>query len=386
MNGCPTWSIFLRFNDPQGKEVFFYLPPGWEDFNYNPLVDAVASGDHRRMITLKSTTDNTKNVIAFLLPLSDGSTLQCGVMSNSRHRLISSVKKILTRIITILVGAAFIMGVFVTSRALRPIVQLNSEIEEITKTAKLSNRLSIRNTGDQIDTMALRINAMLNRIEELVDGIKGTLDNTAHDLRTPLTRLMGRAELAMGGTEEEKDEALAVCQEESRYILTMLNTLMDISAAEKGLIQIREEPLILNEILEQIYDLYELIAEDRGVEFHCSCPERIYLKADPLRLHQALSNLVDNGLKFTPPGGRVDVEIHSEDQKAIIKVKDTGPGISDDEKNEVWKRLYRGEKSRTSPGMGLGLSMVKAVIEAHHGSITLKDNPDGGSVFTIILQ
>ncbi|MDC7223214.1 MAG: HAMP domain-containing sensor histidine kinase [Spirochaetales bacterium] len=382
----PYMRFFLRFNDGNGEELFFYTPPGWEIFNYAPLYAAVESDDHSQLLYLRG-PDPSKSLITGILPLADGSTLQCGVVSASQYRLIAGFRSMAYRVFAILIITAFATGVFVTARSLRPIALLNREIEQIAETGEISHRLSLRGTGDYIDSMANRVNSMLDRIEELVEGLKGTLDSTAHDLRTPLTRLMGRAELALGGTAEEMEEALAVCMEESRHILTMLNTLMDISAAEKGLIRITEEPIHMKELIDQFEDLYGFVAEDRGLTFRCSCEEDLFLRADPVRLNQALANLMDNAVKFTPRGGEIGLSVNKNEggKGTVIIVNDNGPGIPDEEKEEVWKRLYRGEKSRTSPGMGLGLSMVKAVVEAHKGKIELRDNPGGGSIFRITL-
>ncbi len=380
----PYMNFFLRFNDSDGKEIFFYVPPGWENFDFDPLYRAVASGDHSRLLHLGG-SDPTKRLTSVILPLADGSTLQCGVVSASQYKLMAGFRHMAYRLFTILVVVAFATGVFVTARSLKPIARLNREIERIALTGEISQRLTTRGTGDHIDSMAHRMNHLLDRIEELVEGLKGTLDNTAHDLRTPLTRLMGRAELALGGTEEEKDEALVNCLEESRYILTMLNTLMDISAAEKGLIEITEEPINMKELIDQFADMYGFVADDRGVELNCSCGEDIRLKADPVRLNQAMANLLDNAMKFTPEGGKISLAVMKDDdgRGTVISVSDNGPGISDEEKGQIWTRLYRGEKSRTSPGMGLGLSLVKAVAEAHNGRVEVLDNPGGGSIFRL---
>jgi signal transduction histidine kinase len=382
----PYMSYFLRLNNTNGEEVFFYTPRGWKIFDYSPLYEAVDTGNHKRLLYLRG-PDASKVLLTGILPLPDGSTLQCGVVSASQYRLIASFRSMAPQLFVILIITAFLTGVFVTARSLKPIARLNKEIESITETGEISHRLTIRGPGDYIDSMARRVNAMLDRIEELVEGLKGTLDNTAHDLRTPLTRLMGRAELALNGTDEEKEEALVICMEESRHILTMLNTLMDISAAEKGLIQITEEPIDMKELTEQFEDIYGFVAEDKELGFSCHCDDDVILRADPVRLNQALSNLMDNAIKFTPKGGMINLEInkHELGEGAVIVVSDNGPGIPEKEKEHIWKRLYRGEKSRTSPGMGLGLSMVKAVVEAHKGRIELLDNPGGGSIFRITL-
>jgi signal transduction histidine kinase len=270
---------------------------------------------------------------------------------------------------------------------LQPVRHLISTTRLIIDTSKFDARVRIGTRGDELAELSTLFNTMLNKIETLISGMRMGLDNVAHDLRTPMTRLRGIAEMALQ-SENNDDilrEALVDCMEESERILAMLNTLMDISEAETGAMKLNLERVSISTIIEEIVDLYSYIAEERNIVIHTLFPEELYLTGDRNRLQQALSNLLDNALKYTAVGGRIEIEALERDQQIIITMKDTGIGIPPEELPRIWDRLYRVDKSRSTRGLGLGLSLVKAVVEAHKGNIEVTSEPLSGSLFSIYL-
>jgi signal transduction histidine kinase len=270
---------------------------------------------------------------------------------------------------------------------LRPIRDLNLMAREIVQTGKINARLSPRATVGELRELVVTFNEMLQRIDGLIRALKGTLDNVAHDLRTPLARLRGVAELALQNPDDhaQAHEALADCVEESERVAALLNMLMDISEAETGAMKLRLEPVSLSALAEEVVDLYSHVAEEKNVTLQVKRSGTALALADANRTRQATANLLDNAIKYTPPGGRVDVIISDFASQAVLAVEDSGIGIPPEEQPQVWERLYRGDRSRSQRGLGLGLSLVRAVMHAHRGRVELRSVPGSGSTFSLFF-
>jgi signal transduction histidine kinase len=178
---------------------------------------------------------------------------------------------------------------------------------------------------------------------------------------------------------------LADCIEESDRVLTMLNTLMDITEAEHGMMRLHLERRSVSQLLENVLEIYRLVGEEKKIEITAHCDDPCYADVDPNRIQQALANLLDNAVKYTHEQGRVSIQCSSLDDTVQVRIKDDGIGIPVAEQPRIWDRLYRGDKSRGQRGLGLGLSLVKAVVEAHGGKVTVQSAEGAGSEFSVSL-
>jgi signal transduction histidine kinase len=165
----------------------------------------------------------------------------------------------------------------------------------------------------------------------------------------------------------------------------MLNTLMDISEAETGIMKLDRELIDVSGLMKEVLDIYHYVAEEKDIDIHLTLPPDLSLIADPIRISQAMANLLDNAIKYTPVGGKIDIEARQLKREIMIAIKDSGIGIPREEMPKIWDRLYRGDQSRSQKGLGLGLSLLRAIIRAHKGRIEVLTEPGKGSTFSIYL-
>jgi signal transduction histidine kinase len=273
-------------------------------------------------------------------------------------------------------GLAVVIGLVLSSRAQDRLSEVNRRIQRIVA-GDLRERLPARGGDDPFDQLAVSVNRMLGEIETLIQEIAGIGDNIAHDLRTPLTRVRVRLER---GRERAKtlEELRAVADQaiigvdQSLTIITALLRIAEIEHSRRleGFSEVRLGPL-----LREVGDLYDPIAEDKGVTLRVEAAEEATAHGDRDLLFEAVANLVDNAVKFTPEGGRVVLALMHRDGESVIRISDTGPGIPEAEREAVTKRFYRADKSRNTKGLGLGLSLVSAIFKLHGFRFTIAAGP-----------
>jgi signal transduction histidine kinase len=383
--------IIIRILDQQKSTLFLWLHSDWRSSALTPLL-ITSLGLEDRVITIR--LGGIRYVLETAsIRIADGNTLQIGMDVTDRSYLLSRMRITFGFGIIPVVLLSFLTGSYLAARALRPIARLSSTARSIIDTGRIDARIPVKHTRperrDELDELVILFNRMLERVEILVRGMRDALDNVAHDLRTPMTRLRGSAELALRTADNPEScrEALAESLEESERIITMLNTLMDISEAETGAMKLNRNHVPVSTLVEECVEVYRYLAEEKGVSLERDVAGNLQVYADENRLRQALLNLIDNALKYTSKGGLVSItaRLQKDEDATVVEVHDTGSGIDPGEIEQIWNRLYRGEKHRSTPGLGLGLSLVQAIAKAHGGTVTVTSTPRKGSTFSIAI-
>jgi len=347
---------------------------GWSETAYRRL-DEQDAADHRALVRVTE--------------LSSGFRLLIGRDLEERRRLFGIVAKAAQWSLLIVVVLGLGGGVFVARRVLRRIDAMTGTTRRI-MAGDLSGRLPVGRSGDELDRLAENLNAMLERIEALMMGLKEVSDNIAHDLKTPLTRLRNRAEeaLASSGSEAEYRTALERTIEESDGLIRTFNALLMIARAESGQARGNMDDFDAADVANGIYELYEPLAEDDGMTL------RVKTVSTPLHgnrelISQALANLVENAIKYGKPiaaaqplsagtdGKEIVIEARRDGDLVLLSVTDHGPGIPEADRRHAVERFVRLEASRTQPGSGLGLSLASAVATLHGGELRLGDAHPG---------
>jgi signal transduction histidine kinase len=288
--------------------------------------------------------------------------------------------------LALMIGLALLSWVFVSRRVLKRIDSLSATSRRI-MSGDLSGRVEVTGTNDEFDRLAASLNLMLDRIEELLYGLKDVSDNIAHDLKTPLSRLRNRVEMALAGPADMDNyrATLEATIEESDALIRTFNALLMIARIEARSPDGTWEEVDASAIVRDVADLYEPAAEEKGIALAVDAKPPIVMKASRELLSQAVANLIDNAIKYGRPEDplrkpRIEVSVGREGSDLVLRVADNGPGVLEADRARVLQRFVRLEKSRSEPGSGLGLSLVAAVVRLHHGTIELGDARPGLAV------
>jgi signal transduction histidine kinase len=283
---------------------------------------------------------------------------------------------------SIALGIGLIGGTVMSRNLLRRVEQVNRTSERV-MAGNLSERVPLHGTSDEFDQLAANLNRMLDQIERLMTAMREVTDDVAHDLRTPLSRLRTRLERALVAPSEadppagaSQSEAIRAAIDEADRLLATFNALLSIAELEAGARLDQTAPLDLSEVARSAAELYEPVAEEKGFALTVAAEPGVTMRGDRHLLSQAISNLLDNALKYAG-GGQIELRVFPENGQATLEITDQGPGIPEADRHSVLDRFVRLEPSRTTPGNGLGLSLVRAIARRHDGSVTLEDNRPG---------
>jgi heavy metal sensor kinase len=391
--------VFLEAQAAGVKKVFFRLlyPSGyafsssnmsyWKDIGVRKTaIEKLLQGNNPVFDTviLRERRDQVRILYALIGP---NIILQVGQSMENQSRIIEAFKKIFVATMALLIALAAGVGWFMARHAV-------SGVEAITRTAQsisggtLEKRVPIQSRGDEIDQLAMTFNQMLDRIQTLVTEVKEMSDNIAHDLKSPITRIRGIAEVTLTHEKSigEYESMAANTIEECDRLLDMINTMLMISKTESRVDNLPSEEFDLAGLVREACELFEPTAEDKRVTLRYDVPNPRPFLGDHRLIQRMFSNLLDNAIKYTPPEGAVSVSLLENDKsEVVITVKDTGIGISQEDLPRVFDRFYRCDQSRSKPGIGLGLSLARAIARAHGGDITVTSILNQGSTFTATL-
>ncbi len=344
--------------------------PGWLETNYHRL-ESPEGAEHKALVRV--------------VQLPGGFHLLVGRDLDERERLFGIIVNAGQWSLALVIVLGLVGGFFVSRRVL-------SRIDAMTGTAQtimagdLSGRLPVAGTGDELDRLADNVNAMLERIEALMRGLKEVSDNIAHDLKTPLTRLRNRCEQALRSATGEASyrAALESTIAESDDLIRTFDALLMIARAESGQARDNITEFDASEIARDVGELYEPVADEKGIALTIDAPAAAPVHGNRELVSQALANLIDNAIKYAGPNGQANgvpaeivVKAGNDGERIMLSVADRGPGIPDADRDRVVERFVRLEQSRSAPGSGLGLSLASAVARLHGGELKLEDNQPG---------
>lgn len=283
-------------------------------------------------------------------------------------------------------------GFWLAGRATKPLAEIIRTTDRL-HPDKLVERLPLRGTGDELDKLSKTINGFLDRIAKYINDNREFTANAAHELRSPLTAIQSSIEVNLNSdrSPEEYRELIFSILDECSDLRLLVNQLLLLAESDAGLLHTEGQPFDFSQVVERSAEMFQGVAETRGIGLKVVCPSVVRIPGDSVRLRQVVNNLIDNALKFSPSGTSVEVSLtlDAEQHQAHLQVKDQGSGIDEGDKAHLFERFYRGDKARRrdqpTKGTGLGLSICQAIITAHRGTITVENNPGRGCTFTVIL-
>lgn len=378
-------TMFLRVLARDGTIITSTDMSSWGNFGIGESVPedlGSGGGPVLKTVSLPEKKYGTRVVSARIGP---DVFMQCGLLMEYETEILSVFKTVFGTAMIIVLFIAGAVGWFMAKRALSGVGEVTRAADRIAQ-GDLDRRVPEKLRGTEIRQLAKTFNHMVDRIQKLVREMREMSDNIAHDLKSPITRIRGHAEVTLttGGTREDYERMTAGTIEECDYLLEMIDTMLDISEIEAGANEREIGDVDLADLVRNLCDLFEPLAESKNIAIRPSVPDKLEIRGNSGKLQRMAANILDNAIKYTPENGRVAVSVfEDENGHAILSIDDTGIGIVQDHLPYIFHRFYRCDQSRSKTGSGLGLCLVKAIVKAHGGGITVKSEPDRGSSFSV---
>jgi signal transduction histidine kinase len=384
---------FVQFYDDQGR-------PTWSSINTPDLPPLTAEQREARSLTLQD-----YRVAYHLLPqrVEQANAALVGCSQRFIARDLELIDRLVVLVFSVLLLLSPLVGVFLTSRTINPLAQMIRTTARL-RPGDLEERVPIRHTGDELDRLAHTVNGLLDRISDYLRQEHDFLANAAHELRTPLAAIRSSVEVALNGdrSEEEYRELLNLVIDQCLALQTLVNQLLLLAETDADRLKADPEPVRLDRLVRNAAEMFEGVAEDRGVHIRLGEIAEVAVAGNRHHLRQVINNLLDNAIKFTaahhavagpemPLPGIVSVELTRDrtGRYCLLQVRDNGVGIAAEDLPQVFERFYRADKSRgrdgSAAGSGLGLSICRAIVESHRGTIHAASRPGKDTVFTVKL-
>lgn len=380
--------MFLRLIDLKGNVIIASNMKYWKNISIDQnALNRISDGEPHifEMQTIPGKHDKTRIMYG---KIDSETILQIGFDLKKEENFLRSIIAPNIPILLFFVILSAVTGWFMATRAL-------SDVAEVTKTAQqilqgaFDQRVRVESKSEEIKLLSETFNRMLDHIQNLMRGLRDVMDNIAHDLKTPITRMRVAAETELNislaeGTEESRKLAAGTI-EECDNLIEMINTMLMISKEESGLSRNEKKQVNLSQIIKDAFELFSSVMKEKGIQYINKVPDNVEIIGDLNALQRMIINLLDNAVKYTPSGGTVSVYTQIKDDAIKIGFEDTGIGISGEDMPHIFERFYRCDPSRSQQGFGLGLSLALAIAKAHLGNITVISEVGKGSTFTVTL-
>ena len=381
-----TNRVFYRMLTPQLNVVVTSDPLKWPCLNF-PILSQwalMAAGGDSNFHTI-SPKDRPYKIRILSRLIDDGKyVVQMGKPMKDEEELAKVYSKVFLGSVLILLLCGIILSWVEAQKAMKGVKRITSTASRIGE-GDIKQRVELGREGEEIEHLAETFNHMLDRIEQLMMGLKDVTNNIAHDLRTPLTRIRGIAESSLGKKDlKEYQDSIGVVVEECDRLNGMISTMLEIAEVDAGLKKSEFVPVDIVALVQQGVEIFLPLAQDKEVSLEFkSSSQPVIILSNAQRLQRIITNILDNAIKFTPAKGSIKVEVNKNKDEVIVMVKDTGIGIAPENHSRIFEKFYRVESSRSTPGHGLGLSFVKSMVASMGGSITVESFLSQGTTFSI---